>query len=255
MRISFIGSGNVATHLALAMKQRGHTVDQVWSRNLEHAQCLASRVEARPIDNLSSLNPNANIYIIAVTDDALFELAPSLKLGDALVLHTSGATPMGVLRAASSRYGVLWSPQSFIRDVAIEYNQLPFCIEGCNKKTEDDIEEFIGMISSHIYRTTHQQRQYLHLASVFVNNFTNGLYAVAQILCEKHHVPFEILYPIILTTAKRVQWGDVRYQLTGPAVRGDEKTLNAHRRLLAENTQMLEVYDEFTRLLQQLSKP
>ena len=161
---------------------------------------------------------------------------------------------MGVLRACSSRYGVLWSPQSFVRDVAIEYNELPFCIEGCNQRTEDDIEEFISMISTHVYRTTHQQRQYLHLASVFVNNFTNGLYAIAQLLCDKHNVPFEILYPIILTTAKRVQWGDIRYQLTGPAVRGDEKTISAHRRLLAENKQMLSVYDEFTRLLQQLKK-
>lgn len=255
MRISFIGSGNVATHLALAMKQRGHTVDQVWSRNIKHAEYLADRIEAQPINDLSTLHTNANIYIIAISDDALFDIACDLRLGNALVLHTSGATPINVLKPISKRYGVLWSPQSFVRDVALEYNELPFCIEGCNKKTEDDIEEFIGMISSHIYRTTHQQRQYLHLASVFVNNFTNGLYAVAQILCEKHHVPFEILYPIILTTAKRVQWGDVRYQLTGPAVRGDEKTLNAHRRLLAENTQMLEVYDEFTRLLQQLSKP
>lgn len=254
MRISFLGSGNVATHLALAMRQRGHVIDQVWSRNMQHAQYLADRIEAQPIDNLSQLRTNAHIYIIAITDDALFDIAPSLSLGDALVLHTSGATPIGVLRACSSRYGVLWSPQSFVRDVAIEYNELPFCIEGCNKRTEDDIEEFISMISTHVYRTTHQQRQYLHLASVFVNNFTNGLYAIAQLLCDKHNVPFEILYPIILTTAKRVQWGDIRYQLTGPAVRGDEKTINAHRRLLAENKQMLSVYDEFTRLLQQLKK-
>jgi predicted short-subunit dehydrogenase-like oxidoreductase (DUF2520 family) len=254
MRITIIGSGNVATHLALAMRQRGHIIDQIWSRNIEHAQHLASRVEAQPIDNLSSLNPNSNIYIIAITDDALFELAPSLKLDDALVLHTSGATPMDVLSATSSRYGVLWSPQSFVRDVAIEYNQLPFCIEGCNKRAEDDIEEFIKMISPHVYRTTHKQRQYLHLASVFVNNFTNGLYAIAQTLCDENNVPFEILYPIILTTAKRVQWGDVRYNLTGPAVRGDEKTLEAHRHLLNNNSQMLSIYDEFTHLLQQLKK-
>ncbi len=254
MRISFLGSGNVATHLALAFWQRGHLIDQIWSRNLEHAQHLANRVEAQPIDNLSTLSSNANIYIIAIADDGLFEIAPSLNLGDALVLHTSGATPMGVLRATSSRYGVLWSPQSFVRDVAIEYNQLPFCIEGCNKKTEDDIDEFIRMISPYVYRTNNKQRQYLHLASVFVNNFTNGLYAIAQMLCDENKVPFEILYPIILTTAKRVQWGDVRHHLTGPAVRGDEKTLEAHRHLLEHNPQLLSIYDEFTRMLQQLNK-
>ena len=252
MSISFIGSGNVATHLALAMWQRGHVIKQIWSRNIQHAKDLANRVEAQPIDNLSQLDTNAHVYIIAVTDDALFDIAPKLHLGNALVMHTSGATPMEVLKHTSTRYGVLWSPQSFVRYAAIEYNELPFCIEGCDKSTEDSIEEFIGMISTHIYRTTHQQRQYLHLASVFVNNFTNGLYAVSQMLCEKHNVPFEILYPIILTTAKRVQWGDVKYQLTGPAVRGDEKTLETHRRLLADNEQMLAVYNAFTHLMQQL---
>ena len=110
------------------------------------------------------------------------------------------------------------------------------------------------MLSPHVYRTTHNQRQYLHLASVFVNNFTNGIYAIAQQICSRHNVPFEILYPIISTTARRVQWGDVRYQLTGPAVRGDEKTLDTHRRLLADDGQALALYDEFTQILQQLKK-
>ena len=254
MRISFIGSGNVATHLALAMRQRGHVIDQIWSRNLQHAQYLASRVEAQPIDDFTKLHTKANIYIIAVSDDALFDIAPQLHLGDALVLHTSGATPISVLKTTSTHYGVLWAPQSFVRDVALEYNELPFCIEGSDIDTEDAIEEFIGMISPHIYRTTYSQRQYLHLAAVFANNFTNGLYAIAQQLCEKHDIPFEILYPIITTTAKRVQWGDIRYQLTGPAVRGDEKTITAHRRLLADDPQTLGIYDEFTQLLQQLKK-
>ena len=254
MRITFIGSGNVATHLALAMHQRGHQIDQIWSRNIQHAQYLAERVEAQPINDFSQLHTSANVYILAVVDDALFEIAPQLHLGDALVLHTSGATPIKILKKTSTHYGVLWSPQSFVRDVALDYNELPFCIEGCDKETEQFIEEFIGMISPHIYHTTHNQRQYLHLASVYVNNFTNGLYAVAQQLCAKHKVPFEILHPIITTTAKRVQWGDVRYQLTGPAVRGDEKTLNAHRKLLNNDPQALALYDSFTELLQQLKK-
>ena len=254
MRISIIGSGNVATHLALDLRQRWHVIDQIWSRNIEHAKSLADRVEAQPIDDLSQLHTNANLYILAISDDGLEEVASKLHLGDALVVHNSGAAPLDILKNTSTRYGVVWSPQSFVRDIAIECNDLPLCIEGCDKETEDDIDELFRTLTPNIYRTTYQQRQYLHLASVFVNNFTNGLYAIAQMLCDKHNVPFEILYPIILTTAKRVQWGDVRYLLTGPAVRGDEKTLNLHRRLLAENEQMLTAYNAFTHLLQQLKK-
>ena len=252
MRISFIGSGNVATHFALAMYNRGHVIDQIYSRDLSHAQYLANRVEAEPVNSFDQLRYTSNIYILAVTDDALYDVVLDLHLDNALVLHTSGSVPIKVLKKTSSRYGVIWSPQSFVRDVAIEYNQLPFCIEGSDEKTEEDIAEFIGMISPHIYHTTFQQRQYLHLSSVFVNNFTNALYAVAQQLCKKHKTDFEILYPLILTTAKRVQWGDVKYQLTGPAVRGDEKTLNAQRKLLAKDPTLLSLYNELTDILQNL---
>ena len=252
MRISFIGSGNVATHFALAMYNRGHVIEQIYSRDFGHAQHLADRVVAEPINSFDQLRPTSNVYIIAVTDDALYDVVLDLHLNDALVLHTSGAVPIKVLKKTSSRYGVIWSPQSFVRDVAVEYNQLPFCIEGSDEETEKEIAEFIGMISPYIYHTTFKQRQYLHLSSVFVNNFSNALYAVAQQLCKRHKIDFEILYPLIMTTAKRVQWGDVKYQLTGPAVRGDEKTLDAHRKLLAKDPDLLNLYNELTKILQHL---
>ena len=228
MRISFIGSGNVATHLALAFYGCGHVVEQVWSRNIDHANLLAARVEAQPVSDLGKLLGNADAYILAIPDDALFELAGDLRLGNALLLHTSGATPIEVLKHCSTRYGVLWAPQSFVRDAAMDYSELPFCIEGSDPKAEEEIAALAGTVSSHIYRTSLGQRQYLHLAAVFVNNFTNGLYAVAA------------------------QWGDVRYQLTGPAVRNDRKTIDAHRRLLAHDRQMLEVYDLMTELVQKI---
>lgn len=254
MRISFIGSGNVATHLALAMFNRGHKIDQVWSRDIDHANLLAQRVEARPINDFAQLNSTANVYIIAVKDDALYDIALDLQLGDALVVHTSGATPMEVLKHTSSRYGVLWSPQSFVRDMALDYSELPFCIQGCDEKTEFAIDELIRMISSKVYHTTFQQRQYLHLSAVFVNNFAIGLFAVAQEICKKHDIPFEVLHPLIINTANKVKWGDVRYQLTGPASRGDQKTIDSHRALLADEDWQLAIYDYFTELIQKRLK-
>ena len=98
MRITFIGSGNVATHLALAMYGRGHVVEQIYSRNKEHAALLAARVEAKPINKLPILTDKSNVYIIAVSDDALADVASGIRVNDALVLHTSGATPIDVLK-------------------------------------------------------------------------------------------------------------------------------------------------------------
>lgn len=249
MRISFIGSGNVATHLALAMYNRGHQIEQIWSRTPEHASLLASRVEAEPITTFDEIRKTANLFIIAVTDNALPEVAQNLDLEGTVVLHTSGATPIDVLKSCSSCYGAVWSPQSFVRDVALEYSELPFCIEGSDVLTEDAIAEIMGMISPHIYRTTFEQRQYLHLSSVFVNNFPNALYAVAQKICRDRDIPFEILHPLIVTTAKNVAWGDVRYQMTGPAVRGDSRTIDAHLELLSHEPNLQDLYEHLTRTI------
>lgn len=252
MHISFIGSGNVATHYALALQACGHTIDQVWSRDFDHAELLASRVGAYPTNHLAELRQGADVYIMAVSDDALFDIALDVQFGKALVLHTSGATSIQVLRSTSQNYGVAWSPQSFVRDFALDYPTLPFCIEGNTPKAEETIERLFCAVSPHIYHTTLEQRRYLHLAAVMVNNFTNGLYAAAQQICARQQVPFEILLPIIRTTAQKAGYGDVRLQLTGPAVRHDQKTIDSHRRLLADSPRLLDLYDRLTELLQSL---
>ena len=87
---------------------------------------------------------------------------------------------------------------------------------------------------------------------MFVNNFTNALYAVAQQICREHNVPFEILHPLVMTTAKKLQWGDVRFQLTGPAVRNDQQTINSHRELLSKNPSTLALYDSLTALVKKI---
>ena len=148
--ISIIGSGNVATHLALALHGAGHTIRQVLSREFDHASLLASRVSAQPIDRVDRLDNQSDVYLLAVNDDALYDLALDLHLPDALVVHTSGSTPASVLKPVSRHYGVVWSPQTFVRDLAMDYTRLPLCIEGCNPTVEANIETLFSTISNHI---------------------------------------------------------------------------------------------------------
>lgn len=252
MKITFIGSGNIATHLALALYEQGDIIDQVFSPNPAHAALLANRVEAEQVNNIHNLRGNADVYVLAIPDNALYDVALDFHVDNALVLHTSGATSIEVLRNTSARYGVLWSPQSFVRDAAVEYAELPFCIEGNTPRVGDEIAAFIGRVSTHIFRTTQEQRQWLHLAAVFVNNFQNGLTAIAQKICREHDIPFEVLHPIMTTTVKRACYGDVRFQLTGPAVRNDTRTLATHRRMLADDKDSLAVYDMLSEVLKTL---
>lgn len=248
--ITIIGSGNVATHLAKALHAAGHQIVQIWSREYDHAEALANQVFAEPIDRLNLLYPTADVYILAVTDDALFDLALDLRLRDALVLHTAGSVSLRVLQPISRKNGVIWSPQTFIRDIPMDYSQLPFCIEGSSPEVEDAIRDLLQPVSQHIFRVDTDQRQWLHLAAVMTNNFGNAINALAQDILQQHNIPFEILHPLITMTAEKIKQGGLWQQQTGPARRRDQKTIDNQRRLIADDEQLLKIYDLLTETIQ-----
>lgn len=250
MKITFLGSGNVATHLAKAFYGAGHQIVQIWSREYDHAEALANQVFAEPIDRLKLLYPTSDIYVLAVADDALFDLALDLKLRDAIVLHTAGAVSLKVLSPISRKHGVIWSPQTFIRDVAMEYSRLPFCIEASTPDVERQIRELLMPVSEHIYHIDSEQRKWLHLAAVMTNNFGNAINAVAQDILQKHEIPFEILHPLIEMTAEKLKHGGLWQQQTGPARRQDQKTIDNQRSLLADDPQVLKLYELMTEIIQ-----
>lgn len=254
-KITIIGSGNVATHLAKAFYSAGHQILQIWSREFDHAEQLASQVYAEPVNRLNLLYPTADVYILAVSDDALFDLALELKLRDALVLHTSGTVSMSVLRPISRHYGVLYAPQSFVRTVQMDYAQLPFCIEGSTPTETQQIAALAGTVSPHIHFLDSEQRRWIHLTSVMVNNFGNAINAIAQDLLNEKDIPFDILQPLIQVTAEKARLeqseGKSLWRLqTGPAVRHDSKTIDRHRSMLKDNPQLLELYELLTSLIE-----
>ncbi|MBR6417452.1 MAG: DUF2520 domain-containing protein [Bacteroidales bacterium] len=251
MKITILGSGNVGTHLAKALYAAGYQILQIWSREYDHAENLANQVFAEPIDRLKLLYPTADIYILAVADDALFDLALDLKLRDAIVLHTAGSVSLKVLSPISRKHGVIWSPQTFIRDVAMDYSTLPFCIEGSSPEVTKQIQQLLLPVSQHIYNIDTQQRQWLHLAAVMTNNFGNAINALAQDLLLKHNIPFEILHPIIEMTAEKLKHGNLWQQQTGPARRQDQKTIDRHRSMLVDDDKLMKLYELLTEIIQE----
>ena len=250
LRVSIIGSGNVATHLALALHGVGHVICQVLSREYDHAHLLAARVGAQPINRQDLLRADADVYILAVGDDALFDMALDLKLPEALVLHTSGSTSAEVLRPISRRYGVVWSPQTFIRDIAMDYGSLPFCVEGSTPAVAVEVESLMSTVSRNVYTLTYEQRRWAHLSAVMVSNFVNAVNAVAQQTMVQHGLDFEMLRPLAEQTLRKWDYGDLWVQQTGPAVRRDDSTIKLQRRLLADQPELRKMYDLMTELIQ-----
>ncbi|PJJ79487.1 Rossmann-like and DUF2520 domain-containing protein [Mucilaginibacter auburnensis] len=242
MRISIIGSGNVATHMAAALKNAGHNIVQVYSRDMQNAALLAYHVKADAINDLQNISPETDLFIIAVKDDAIGRVAEQLAVYDKLIVHTSGATDMYALLAFTDRAGVLYPLQTFSKVKEVNFRQVPLCIEGADEAITKQIEELAQSISNNVYRVDSAQRKILHLAAVFACNFPNYLYEVARQLLNNNQLDFNLLRPLILETAEKVQERLPAQVQTGPAVRNDVGTMNNHLQLLTEQPHLQEIY-------------
>ncbi|HMI00910.1 MAG TPA: DUF2520 domain-containing protein [Pedobacter sp.] len=246
MKVTFIGSGNVATHMALALKTAGAHIDQIWSRNIEHAAALATLVGARPVSALSEVDTNAGLLVIAVKDDAIAEVCKALKGVRALVVHTSGATDLHVL-SSFENYGVLYPLQTFSKSRPIDFVKVPLFIEAGNGEALNKLKSIASKLSPLIYEATSDQRKILHLSAVFACNFVNHLYALGNQLLEDNGLDFEMLRPLILETAEKVRHDLPLNVQTGPAVRDDQQTILKHMELLEGKPHLQEIYQALSK--------
>jgi predicted short-subunit dehydrogenase-like oxidoreductase (DUF2520 family) len=242
MRITIIGSGNVATHLAAAFKNAGHSMVQVYSRDLKNASLLAYHVKAEAIDSMDQISPETDLFVIAVKDDAIEGIASVLAKFQKLTVHTSGATDLKVLSIRSSMAGVFYPLQTFSKTKEVNFTTVPLCIEGADEQITSQLNELAYTISQNVYRINSTERRTLHLAAVFACNFPNYLYYLSEQLLAAQSLPFDLLRPLILETAEKVQEHLPAKAQTGPAVRNDEKTMDAHLELLQENPELQLLY-------------
>lgn len=242
MRITIIGSGNVATHLGAAFKNAGYKIVQVFSATYQNAALLAYHLQAEAISNLEIISPDTDMFVIAVKDDAIGNIAKQLAKYQKLTVHTSGATDLQVILKYNPSSGVFYPLQTFSKIKEVDFRQVPLCIEGGNEDITKQLIAIAQNISNNVERIGSAQRKILHLAAVFACNFPNGLYAIAQMLLAEHQLDFNLLRPLILETAQKVQDNFPNQVQTGPAIRNDEKTMAAHLNLLDQQPQLQQVY-------------
>ncbi|MBS1526777.1 MAG: DUF2520 domain-containing protein [Bacteroidetes bacterium] len=254
MRITIIGSGNVATHLAAAFKNAGHNIVQVYSRNMQHAALLAYHVKAEPVNNLDAINPHTDIFIISVNDDAIGMLAEKLAKYGRLIAHTSGATSLQDLLIYTPEAGVFYPLQTFSKTRELDFRKVPLCIEGATEEITGKLTELAQTVSNYVYRVDSEQRKILHLAAVFACNFPNYLYYAAGELLQQHKLDFDMLRPLILETAEKVQEHLPAGVQTGPAIRNDTKTMAAHLQLLSDNAGLQSLYRQLSQLIIKMDK-
>ena len=245
MKVVIIGTGNVASVLGRKIKQTAHQLVQVAGRNALHAEKLGNLLEAAFTTIPTTIQKQADLYIVAISDDALSTVGDWLQLDKKLVVHTAGSVSKNVLGRVSKNYGVLYPLQS-LRAVVNVLPEIPFLVDG---NTADDlalIRDFALDLSDKVEVADDEGRLKLHVAAVIVNNFSNHLYALAEEFCNKERLPFQLLLPLIQETADRLSYLSPMEAQTGPALRGDHSTITKQLEILNAHPGLKKIYELMT---------
>lgn len=231
LKIVLIGSGNVATVLGRALQNRNIKIVQVYSKTRSSAERLSALLSCSFTNNFNNITLNADLYIIAVKDDAVQEVASHLRLDGKTVVHTSGSVPMQVLKRISKNCGVLYPAHGFNKKDTFKTN-VPFCVEFSNSQVKKEIEYLVKTLSGKIYYMDSFQRSNLHLAAVFANNFTNHLWAIAARILSQSNIPYELLLHLVEDNFEKLKQEHPTTHQTGPAIRKDKKVMIQHKKML-----------------------
>lgn len=231
MKIDIVGGGNVATHLYRALRDKAD-VKAVSSRTLD------------------GLRPDSDVVIISVSDSAIRDVASEIAQTECkagrIVAHTSGTTPLSVLEMIDGPVGVFYPMQTFSKDVALDYSEIPFFIEGKDKLTENTLYDVARLISEHVTIADSEKRRNLHVASVLSCNFVNHLWALADRYLSENGLSFNAMHPLIKETVRKACNNHPADVQTGPAARGDIKIINEHLDALDNDPDIQKIYKDIT---------
>jgi predicted short-subunit dehydrogenase-like oxidoreductase (DUF2520 family) len=243
--VVIVGAGNVAYHITRALLENTVNVVQIFNRTLGKAQNFAEYYNINYTDKISEI-VKADIYIICTSDKVISETSYYIPFEDCLVVHTSGSIPLSALKG-KYRKGIFYPLQTFSKKRSLEYDKIPFFIEAENKEDESILLNLANRISDEAYVVNSEKRLQIHMSGVWVNNFTNHLFYLANEICRKQDIPFEILKPLIKETFEKINDDITPYDAqTGPAKRNDNIVIQKHLSILESDSNLYQLYSILT---------
>lgn len=232
--IVFIGSGNLATHLSVALKDACYDIKQVYSPNFCHAVELSEKIKSEAIADLALLSKDADVYIVSVKDDAISSVAEVLKNvnPNSVVIHTAGSVPLSVLSSRILHSAVLYPMQTFTKNRKVDFHEIPCFIEYSDIIAAQVVKELASSISTKIVEIDSEKRRKLHLAAVFASNMVNHCYRLAERIVKAESLDFSLFYPLMNETTAKAQIMSPKEAQTGPMVRHDVTVMEAQKSLL-----------------------
>jgi predicted short-subunit dehydrogenase-like oxidoreductase (DUF2520 family) len=244
MKISIVGTGNVATQLAMGFEAAGISIGEISGRTKSKLKAVVNRLYvAEAKYDLDFRDTDADVLFLCVSDAAIEEVASRLRLPEqVLLVHTSGALPMSILEKYHSNIGVFYPLQSISLAKQTDWAQVPLVINANYDKNTATLLALAKKLSMHIYRYSDEQKKAMHLAAVFGSNFTNHLLKIVKDISEAEGLDFQIFKSLVQNTVtKAFDIGPENGQ-TGPAIRGDEQTIKSHLAMLEGSQDLDRIY-------------
>lgn len=245
MNIVFIGSGNVAWHLAQALDKNGHKITDIYSRTIANAKKLCSKLyDAQATNSLDFTASQATLFVIAVPDNAVLEIVEKASFpANSIVVHTSGTLSMDELEDVNTKnIGVFYPLQTFSKTKQVDFKTIPICIEASDSKTEKIIEKVAFSICENVCFYDSEDRKKLHLAAVIACNFSNYMLKMSEQILKEHGLDFAILKPLIKETIEKALEIGPKNAQTGPAMRKDMQTIQTQLELLSNKPELKTIY-------------
>ena len=232
MKIVFIGAGNLATRLSLAMQRVGMQIGQVYSHTEASARQLATRLGCPWTNDLSALQEDGDLYVFSLKDTVLSDVISKVKPNNGMWVHTAGSMSMSVFEGYAQRFGVLYPLQTFSKGRNVNFDVIPIFLEANTDKNADYLKNIASALSENVRFMSSEKRRSLHLAAVFACNFTNHIYKLSYKLLENESIPADVLLPLIDETVSKIHSMPPAAAQTGPAIRYDENVINKHLAML-----------------------
>lgn len=239
-KIAIIGAGNTAYTLCKLLKNKGIEPYCLFVRNSEKAAKVNEDLGILTVSSYEKVL-ESDLAIIAVNDDSISKVASHLVDYKGLVVHTSGTKPSELLNR-TMRYGVFYPLQTMSKDRDIVFDEIPLLIYANSPDDVELLSRFAKQFSKKVVFCDDEQRKTIHLAAVYVSNFTNVMLGIGDKLLKENGLSLDLMKPLVMEMIQKSFEISPEKALTGPARRGDFATIAEHEKMLGDNPDELAIY-------------
>ncbi len=249
LKTGVIGTGKVSISFLKNIKKKVDIIGlyDINSKHLEKALEILGGKVMKPKD----IATKVDVIFFGTPDDVIEESYKEIELSireQQYLFHFSGALSSQIFKRG---YRASIHPVFAFDKIVDTLKGVYFGVEG-DKQAVELAKEFIGEVGGRWFIVDKDKKVFYHLMCVFSSNMVNAILGIVEELGKRAGIenPLHMVEKLIQESVKKSVHEGPFNTLTGPVIRGDEKTINMHKKVLRYNPLLLEIYSALTTFIQ-----